>query len=266
MNQPVDLNLIELARKWCLKFIHYGKLIPSLQREEWLVHLTFYRSLLEFGCELLGRVGNEVLMRCDKNLVEVDLYTLEKYARINKEVKREFDKLKKMREIETEELNKLRNILPVSMIDLTSYAEPEFPMFMVYGTEPIYLMSLNDVSLYLDAVDVTLFAAGYALVRIDVKAKDASNKVHDFISVKYRVESMGETRLYDWNATIFAREILLRKTIYKEKEEQEKLLKEVVGSIIKVLNEKYPVIDDLLRNAEGILIKGLRGLTTVLLY
>ena len=89
--------------------------------------------------------------------------------------------------------------------------------------------------------------------------------ITSYIFITYVAASNGEVRLAGKSVSSFSRWLLLE-GIPHEKGEEEKVIEESVNMIIKALNEKYYVVDDLLRDVEEILNLNIKGLVITLLY
>ena len=255
MSQEIDSNLVELARKWGLRFIGYRKVLSKLSsgREPWWADLTFYRYLLASGCEPIGIAYNKVYMRCGDRLAYFSMHNIYYYyyGEDVKALESEVKKINKLKALTTEELEKLYDWLVEASVYLR-----EFINFGMYGSEPVYLLTLGDINLYLAKVDATFIIAGSpytSVIEIWVDAISPTNKSTSFMYVRYDVEEDGTVNREEVSLTPSANEIKKVKRIREEE-------------LLRVLNGKHLVIDGLLRDVEEVLLNGIKALTTVFLY
>ena len=265
----MDTNLVELARKWGLRFIGYRKVLSELSsgREPWWVDLTFYRYLLASGCEPIGIAYNKVYMRCGDRLAYFSMHNIYHYYYDEdvKALESEVKKINKLKALTTEELEKLYDWLVEASVYLG-----EFINFGMYGSEPVYLLTLRDINLplgsfnfylgdinlYLAKVNATFIIAGSpytSVIEIWVDAISPTNKSTSFMYVRYDVEEDGTVNRKEISLTRSANEIKKVKRIREEE-------------LLRVLNEKHLVIDGLLREVEEVLLNGIKAITTVFLY
>jgi hypothetical protein len=142
----------------------------------------------------------------------------------------------------------------------------------MYGSEPVYLLTLRDIylplgsfnfylgdiNLYLAKVYATFTIVGSpytSVIEIWVDAISPTNKTTSFMYVRYDVEEDG---------TVNREEVSLTRSAKGIKVEKVKRIRE--EELLRVLNEKHLVIDGLLRDVEEVLLNGIKTLTTVFLY
>jgi len=252
MNRDSDSNLVELARKWGLRFIGYKKVLSelSLGKEPWWADLTFYHYLLASGCEPIGRTGDAVYMRCGSRVAyfSTDTIGYYYYGRDVKLLEGEIKKILKLKLL-TRELLKYNKLTSVS-VDFRNFIK-----FGIYGSESVELLNLGNINLYLAKVEVN-FSYGVnpniPHFGIGINALIA-NITWYFMNIWYIVKEDGTVERESISITPYADETLKARGIREEE-------------LLRVLNEKHLVIDGLLRSAEEVVISGIKALTMVFLY
>ena len=255
MSQQVDASLVELARRWGRKFTHYRRFLEELPMDVRLVHLVFYQSLLLSGCEVVGRAGNSynVYLRCSDRLILIDM----------REVKEE---VKQLRSLSGDEIKRLVDRLPSVSVKI-SY-EPFgdiIPEFYVRGGEPIYLMSFEDIPLYLDDVSVHSRSRDNSVsLDIYVSIPSPSGGMLEFVIVgcEYKFRSGVACSVLSRSREAI---LALKGYSYLMGLSSEKI-KAAEKAVVEALGKNYRVVDSLLRSAEEVLSNGIRALVTLLLY
>jgi len=267
MSQQIDSRLNETLKEWGIKkLVQYVELLKQPARL-WPVQLLFYLSLLANGCSPIGRIDEEVVLKCNNKVVRILMYkTLwepEKFKEFN-EIIEEILRLRILTEEERMKLFDKRMHVEVALNELPS--EDESLDFLVYGENRYtHLLNLGDISLYLLNVDVrwNIFSTNPSFEFWVLLSKPPD--ITSYIFITYVVASNEEVRLAGKSVSSFSR-LLLLEGIPHEKGEEEKVIEEGVDMIIKALNEKYYIVDDLLRDVEEVLKISTRGLVVMLLY
>jgi hypothetical protein len=266
MSLQADSNLVEVLREWGLKKLpQYVELLKQW-RGIFPVQLLFYLSLLANGCSPIGRMDEEVVLRCNNKVVRILMYETLWHPEKFKEFKSVIEEILRLRiltEEEREELFSKRMHIEVILNEIPP--EDESLDFLVYEDKYTHLLNLGNISLYLTAVDIrwNIFSTNPSFDFWFLLSRPP--KGISLSSIKYVVEPSGEVRLIK-KALSTSSEWLLLEEIPHKKGEEEKIIEERVNMIIKALNEKYYVVNNLLRDAEEILVLNTKGLITMLLY
>jgi len=267
MSQQADSKLIEVLKEWGIKKLpQYVELLKQSARL-WPVQLLFYLSLLANGCTSIGRVDEDVVLKCDKKLVRNIMYKTLGYPEKFKEFKEFIEEILRLRILTEEERVKLfdkRMRVNVVLNELPS--EDESLDFLVYGENRYtHLLNLSDISLYLLNVNVrwNIFSTNPSFEFWVLLSKPPDTT--SYIFIEYVVASNGEVLLARKSMSSFTQWLLLEGIPHK-KGEEEKVIEESVNKIIKALNEKYYVVDDLLKDVEEVLKISTKGLVLMLLY
>jgi len=252
MSWQADSNLVELARKWGLRFIGYKKVLSELSsgREPWWTDLVFYRYLLASGCEPIGRTSGAVYMKCGSRVAYFNIGIIDYYyrARDVKLLEGEIKKIDKLKLL-TKELELYDKLTDVR-VDFR-----DFIKFGIYGSEPVELLNLGDINLYLANVEVNFsYGVNPNIPHFGIGINAArANTIWYFMKVWYIVKEDGTVGRERVSITPYADETMKARGIREEE-------------LLMVLNEKHLTIDGLLRNIEEVLLNGIRALTTVFLY
>jgi hypothetical protein len=265
MSQQIDSKLIETLKEWGIKKLpQYVELLKHSARL-WPVQLLFYLSLLANGCSPIGRIDEEVVLRCNNKVVRIMMYETLWHPEKFKEFKGVIEEILRLRiltEEEREELFGERMHVEVILNEIPP--EDESLDFLVYEDKYTHLLNLGNISLYLSGVQIhwNIFSTNpsFEFWILLSKPPDRSS----LISIKYVAEPSGAIHLVKDMSTS-SRELLLVGIPHK-KGEEEKVIEESVKMIIKALNEKYYVVDDLLRDVEEVLKINTKGLALMLLY
>jgi hypothetical protein len=242
-----------MARRWLNKFIPYRNFLSEYKiKRKWLVDLMFYRALLSFGCDPIGRDKDYkyyVYMRCNKRLVRFNTFSIVRYG--GKKAKDVVAGLQQLRIYNKEEVV---DMLPYAGLGLF-YTSNGFVTIDVYGDRSIYLMSLKDIPLYLGFVSFHLNAGFSITIGVETMQENRRNY---FLDLWYGSESVeGSEIKHRVDFTVYAKKLLQQEGISTE---------EFVNTLLTKLGENYSAIVDLLRNTEDIFIKGFKGLVVMLLY
>jgi len=267
MSLQADSNLVEVLREWSLKKLSQYVELLKQWRGIFPVQLLFYLSLLANGCSSIGRMDEEVVLRCNNKVVRNIMDKTLGYPEKFKEFKGVIEEILRLRILTEEERMKLfvnRMYVEINLGELPS--EDRSLHFLVYGKNRYtHLLNLGNISLYLLRVDVRwdIFSTNplFKFWVLLSKPPDTTS----YIFINYVVASNGEVRLAGKSMSGLGRWLLLGGISYK-KGEEEKIIEERVNMIIKALNEKYYVVNDLLRDTEEILVLNTKGLITMLLY
>jgi hypothetical protein len=258
VGQQVDSNLVELARKWSRKFMRYRRFLEELSMETQLVHSVFYQSLLLSGCEEIGRdeTLDNVYMRCGGRLVVV------KIGEFEQDIQQRIGQLKVLSE---DERSKLLDWLPLVSVRISFNSEDIVPSFDVLGDKPIYLTSFEGISFYLNTIFVHSSSEDNS-VSLDmfIEAVSPSGSRAQFVTIgcryKLGIRTVCNILFSSRNAIS-----MLRGYPYLRQPSNEEI-KQVENSVVEWLSKNYHVVDNLLRNAEGVLSEGIKALVTLLLY
>ncbi|MCG2893008.1 MAG: hypothetical protein L7H00_05680 [Vulcanisaeta sp.] len=265
MSQHADSKLIETLKEWGIKKLpQYVELLKQSARLL-PVQLLFYLSLVADGCSSIGRIDEEVVLKCNNKVVRILMYEtlwhpeeFEEFRSVIEEILR----LRILPDEEREELFDKRMHVEVILNEIPP--EDQTLDFLVYGNKYAHLLNLGNISVYLTAVDIrwNIFSTNPSFDFWFLLSRPP--KEISLSSIRYVVEPSGAIRLAKDVST--SSRLLLLEGIPHEKGEEEKVIEESVNMIIKALNEKYYVVDDLLRDVEEILNLNIKGLVITLLY
>jgi len=258
MNQEVDANLVELARRWGRKFTRYRRFLEELPMDVRLVHSVFYQSLLLSGCEEIGRdeTLDNVYMRCGGRLVVV------KIGEFEQDIQQRIGQLKVLSE---DERSKLLDWLPSVSVRISYNSEDIVPSFDVLGDKPIYLTSFEGIPLYLNTIFVYSSSEDNS-VSLDmfIEAVSPSGSRTQFVTIGCRYKLGIRTVCNILFSSRSAISMLKGYPYLRQLSDEE--IKQVENSVIESLSKNYRVVDNLLRSAEEVLSNGIRALVTLLLY
>jgi len=266
MSQHADSKLIETLKEWGIKKLpQYVELLKQPARLL-PVQLLFYLSLVANGCSAIGRIDEEVVLKCNNKVVRIMMYETLWHPEEFKEFKGVIEEILRLRiltEEEREELFGERTHIEVILNEIPP--EDESLDFLVYEDKYTHLLNLGNISLYLSGVQIhwNIFSTNPSFDFWFLLSRPP--KGISLSSIKYVVEPSGEVRLVK-KALSTSSEWLLLEGIPHEKGEEEKVIEESVNMIIKALNEKYYIVDNLLRDVEEILNLNIKGLVITLLY
>jgi hypothetical protein len=266
MSQQIDSKLIETLKEWGIKRLpQYVELLKQPARLL-PVQLLFYLSLVADGCSAIGRIDEEVVLKCNNKVVRIMMYETLWHPEKFKEFKGVIEEILRLRiltEEEREELFGERTHIEVILNEIPP--EDESLDFLVYEDKYTHLLNLGNISLYLSGVQIhwNIFSTNPSFDFWFLLSRPP--KGISLSSIKYVVEPSGEVRLVK-KALSTSSEWLLLEEIPHKKGEEEKVIEESVNMIIKALNEKYYVVDNLLRDVEEILNLNIKGLVITLLY
>jgi hypothetical protein len=265
MSQQADSNLVELLKEWGIKKLpQYVELLNQSARL-WPVQLLFYLSLLANGCSPIGRIDEEVVLKCNNIVVRIMMYETLWEPEKFKEFKEVIEEILRLRILAEEERVKLFYERMHAEVILNEIPPGDQALdFLIYGDKYAHLSNLGDITSYLSGVQIhwNIFSTNptFEFWILLSRPPDRSS----LISIRYVVEPSGVIHLAK-DVSTSSRELLLVGIPHK-KGEEEKVIEESVNMIIKALNEKYYVVDDLLRDVEEILKINIKGLIIMLLY
>jgi len=247
MSWQVDSNLVELARKWLDKLMPYRRIDISLSSaSQCFTDVTFFRFLLDYGCEPIGVSKNEkdLYLRCGNKLAKLVIYYIIRDC--YEKIKNVVDKIPILSKDEEHKL-----------VGMRSYGSVRFfgtGIFLtIFGDEPAYLGVLDGTPLYLKGVEIYSSYTGdrpYAVLMF-IYTKSKQRGMEPVVGVEYALE---EDKI--------VRTIVSASETYRTWEwETEKR-----SQLLAMLNEKYPIMDNLLNEVTDIFIKGIVAVGTVLLY
>jgi len=254
-------NLVEVVKKWRVKFIRYARVLSLLNMEEWLIPLSFFKAWMT-ECQTIGRSPGYVYVRCDDKLVRISTTELLHYKTV-KAVEEEVREIEQIRTLDKQELERMVDNLPAVLIDVSKSPRCAVPGFTVFGNDVIHLMSLGDTSLHLNLVYINSTPED---VRFTIRVSFLGQSDSGYVDVTYYVQRDGVIKYLGKTTTKFAREVLLRAVQHKGGKKEDELIEEGVATILRAVDEKYSIIDKMLGDAEDIFIMGMKGLTAVLLY
>jgi len=253
-----DLALVRLARNWIERLRLIGGFVMGVSSSEgWRIQYVFYQSLLGIGCKVVGRFSNEIYMRCDNKAVSLGLGWVFSQRK---------DLKSQIRELKYDELMELTGGAP--------YVELRFsPIIIdVYGTKSIKVMRLTQgpivaknpaegieqtihleepVNLQLDRVELEIGRQESSFC-IWLEPYGPSESPIDLIEACYEFEEGARPRPHI--------------VVSAYEESYELADKEVERSILGALNEKSPVIDELISQAVSLLHEPLKWLGIYVLY
>ncbi len=252
MNQEVDANLVELARKWLDKMMPYRRIDLALSSLDVCnTVLTFLRFLLSYGCyggEVIGvsKDGEYAYLRCGTKLVRFNVSHIMHHC---------YEQFRNV----VGEVPTLSEGEEYELVDRKPYGGMSFSGtgidISIFGSEPVYLGVLKDTPLYLKGVEVysspSLGTPYLYSVKIMVGAESEEGGLRDIANVSYGLEGSEIAR-----ATILLGIKYSTRTEYQEISEK----------LLAMLNEKYSIMDNLLKEVVGIFVEGFRAIITMLLY
>jgi len=247
VSRQVDANLVELARKWLDKMMPYRRIDASLSSaSQCFTGVTFFRFLLNYGCEPIGVSKNEedLYLRCGNKLARLVIYYIIRDC--YEKIKNVVDKVPILSEDEEYKLVGMRSYGSVSFIGTGIF-------LTVFEDEPVYLGVLDGTPLYLKGIEIYSSYTGdrqYAILMF-LSTKSKQGKMEPVVGVEYALED-----------NKIVRTIVSASEAYRTWEwETEKR-----SQLLAMLNEKYPIMDNLLKEVTDIFIKGIVAVGTVLLY
>jgi len=235
----VDANLVELARKWLDKMMPYARFDEQVfSIDVCLTSLSFLWSLLDHGCKVIGVSKHEyAYLRCGGKLVRVEIYCREIAENIigGAPLLSEHDE------------ERLADRKPSGGI----HFEGTGINLSIFGDELVYLGILKGMPLYLRLVELFMRyprrqSPKYG-VDIYVNTASEEGEMRDIAVVTYSLE--GDK---------IEREIFIWETEVEETE--------LVEKILPALNEKYLIMDDLLREATELFTRGFKSIAIAFLY
>lgn len=260
MSQQIDSKIIELAKKWGLRFISYAELISDYHMEEWVVLLSFIRALLN-ECTIVGRRFDNVYLRCDGKLVMLRTAELHNYSKSVKVVEDEVRRIQQIKIIDIQEVEKMEDNLPA--VDINFIKPDVLPLLTVFGNETIYLMNLGDVPLYLEKIYILPSLEDF---RFGIVVHFPSRSGIGVMDVTFYVQKDGTARYLGKSTEKIARETILRAIPHESGRKEDEIVEEGIRMILDAVGKKISIIDKMLEDAEDIFIKGLKELTAVFLY
>ncbi len=266
MSQHADSKLIETLKEWGIKRLpQYVELLKQPARLL-PVQLLFYLSLVADGCSPIGRIDEEVVLKCNNKVVRIMMYETLWHPEEFKEFKSVIEEILRLRILTEEEREELFGERMHIEVILNEIPPGDQTLdFLIYGDKYAHLLNLGNISLYLSGVQIhwNIFSTNPSFDFWFLLSRPP--KGISLSSIEYVVEPSGEVRLVK-KALSTSSEWLLLEEIPHKKGEEEKVIEESVNMIIKALNEKYYVVDNLLRDVEEILNLNIKGLVITLLY
>ena len=240
MNQEVDANLVELARKWLGKMMPYARFDEQVFGiDVCLTSLSFLWSLLGHGCKVIGvSEHGHAYLRCGGKLVRLELY----YCGEADE-----DIIGRAPPLSEDDEERLIDRKPDGHI----YFERIGINLSVFGNKSVYLGALKDIPLYLDSVELSMRYSTrgtpeYGLnIYIDTESEEG-----EMTNIAVVTYSLKEDK------------IKRDTSIWEPKLEET----ELVEKLLSALNEKYLIMDDLLREATEIFTRGFKNIAVAVLY
>ncbi len=252
MSQQVDVNLIELAREWLDKMMPYRRIAKTFlsSHEKCFPGVIFFRFLLTRDCTIIGISSDRkyAYLRCGNKLVRYDIQYImhECYGEIEDVV----GKAPIMRRDKEYELVDKKPYGGINFSGVEIYVD-------VFGSEPIYLGTLGSIPLYLRAVEVSSWYLGGDLdytVGIRLGTKFEPDGSGEDVHVVYGLEGgkIGHAHLYNIDR-------LLEEVAVED-------LEQFKRELLVMLNEKYAIMDNLLKDVADIFVEGFRAIIVTLLY
>jgi len=165
MASEIDANLAETAKSWI------GKLDAYKEQLENISLIEIYETLVGNGCGTIGRVY-EIYLRCGLRLVKLwsDFIPEELKAKIRP----------------------LKPIQIIKMFDKLPYANIRVPStsISIYGGEPISVVNLRGLQLYLMSVAVEDLGTGAEFIITVGKTSKTYTEhglLEEFADIKYRI-------------------------------------------------------------------------------
>ena len=235
----MDANLVELARKWLDKMLPYARFDEQVFGiDVCLTSPSFLWSLADHGCKVIGvSEHGHAYLRCGGKLVRVEIYCREIIEDIigGAPLLSEHDE------------QRLADRKPSGGI----YFEGTGINLSIFGDELVYLGILKSIPLYLRLVELFMRyprrqSPKYG-VDIYVDTASEGGGMRDIAVVTYSLE--GDK---------IEREIFIWETEVEETE--------LVEKVLPALNEKYLIMDKLLREATEIFTRGFKNIAIAVLY
>jgi hypothetical protein len=201
----------------------------------------------------IGKALDAVYMRCGNRLAYFNRSYMIHYYYVEgvKVLESDIKKMNELKALTKEEVDELRDRLADASVDFK-----EFIKFGIYGSEPIYLLKLGDIDLFLAKVEVdfnTNVPVIPLFIKIWVDAATPTNEVLQFVSVRYALRENGALELGE----------IIRGSLAERMQETRRT---IVGEALEALDEKYLAIDGLLRGLEEVVLNGIKALVITLLY
>jgi len=241
MSQQVDANLVELARKWLGKMMPYARFDEQVFGSTIDVCLTspsFLWSLVNYGCKVIAVSEHKyAYFRCGGKLVRVEIYCREIVE----------DIIGGASLLSERDEQKLADRKPSGGI----HFEGTGINLSIFGDELVYLGTLKNIPLYLRLIELFMYYPMYRSSKygVDIYVSTASEGggMRDIAVVTYSLKGDKiEREIFRWETEV---------------EEAE-----LVKKVLPVLNEKYLIMDDLLREATEIFTRGFKNIAIAVLY
>jgi len=249
VSQQVDANLVELARSWLSKLMPYRRADEALNSASSCdTVLSFLSFLLNNGCKPIGISEDNayIYMRCGDKLVSLHILLVADSCQEG--FKSVVSKAPKLSEEQEREL-----------VDKRPYGSIVFEgtgvNLSVFWNEPVFLGTLKDIPLYLEGVWLHAYypksePPGYdLLIRVNTVNKEGEKKTIGL--VEYKLEE-GEVK----------RKITMLWPKLRELEQEQEESKKLLA----VLNAKWFIMDELLREAADMFIRGFKSIVIAVLY
>jgi len=240
MNQEVDANLVELARKWLGKMMPYARFDEqAFGIDVCLTNPSFLWSLLGHGCKVIGvSKHGHAYLRCGGKLVRLELY----YCGETNE-----DIIGRAPSLSEDDEERLIDRKPDGHIFFKGIGIN----LSVFGNKSVYLGALKDIPLYLDSVELSMRYSAHGTpeygLNIYIDTESEEGEMTNIAVVTYSLK--GDKIKRDTS-------------IWESKLEET----ELVEKVLPVLNEKYLIMDDLLREATEIFTRGFKNIAIAVLY
>jgi hypothetical protein len=246
VGERVDSNLIELARSWLDKLLPYRRAsFALLSTSECFGSLTFLHFLLSYGCIAIGVTKNmNVYLRCGNKLIKLSMFftTSQCYEEVKKAVV-------KIPILSEDEEYKLVAGKPYGRIRFYGTVVD----ISVFGDKPAYLETLEGVPLYLEGVEIE--SSDLYKVVIDVATKSNRGALETIAEVRYALEEDKiKSRIY------------LQRKVLPSQLKEKLTMEELKKRLLAMLNEKYFIMNELLREIADPFIKGFKIIIITLLY
>jgi len=240
MSQQVDVNLIELARKWLDKMMPYARFDEQVFGiDVCLTSLSFLWSLLDHGCKVIGvSEHGYAYLRCGGKLVRLELY----YCGETDE-----DIIGRAPPLSEDDVERLIDRKPDGHI----YFKRIGINLSVFGDKSVYLGALKNIPLYLDSVELSMRYSTHGTpeyeFNIYIDTESEEGEMTNIVVVTY---SLKEDK------------IKRNTSIWEPKLEET----ELVEKLLSALNEKYLIMDKLLREASELFTRGFKSILIAFLY
>jgi hypothetical protein len=239
--EPPDQKLFKLAKTWVGIFIPQARaMIPKGYLGRW----EMYKALVKIGYEVVGKKFILVFMRRGSTVISVFIGSPSLFEGfINKD---EVEMLEKIKELSSVEEWKLTGDGPFVKIYLGRDVSVEF-----YKREKVELGTVENYNLSLNSIELRA-GENDGFLRLNI---DVMNEIIHRLHITYCLEDNG------WVRRELTESVMKRGWFYSYWKFQPHLsrgMMEIIDPVLRIVNEKATVFDELLSQAGQLVIEALR--------